>query len=421
MLRRTITTLLVFILAASARAAENKPGPLTPWQLRARSTAKPAGKDLERFRDHIYATFGRKAVENGTARPLVQDTLIVWTIAITQEQAQAGVVPKLVLNRGQRRAEMKPIGQGASVFILFADVPNFTEMLYEYDVSGKRTGAGLVQVEHYNPDPASLPQGNVPRGKVTKHTWKSKVFAGTVRNYYVYVPAQYDPKGAPACVMVFQDGSSYLGPVFRTTTTLDNLIYRQEIPPMIGIFIDPGTFPAKDGGPPVHNRSVEYDTLSDKYARFLRDEILPEVGKHYRLRSDAASRAICGISSGGICAFTVAWQMPDQFSKVLSHVGSFTNIRGGDVYPGLIRKTPRKPIRVFLQDGRRDLDNEHGSWPLANQQMAAALRFKGYDFRFVMDEGFHSGRYAGANMPGMLRWLWRDYKPTEMTKEQSGK
>ena len=157
---------------------------------------------------------------------------------------------------------------------------------------------------------------------------------------------------------------------------------------------------------------MEYDTLSDRYARFLETEILPEVGKEYRLRHDAGGRAIAGISSGGICAFTVAWERPDLFSKVLSHVGSFTNIRGGDVYPGKIRKTPRKPIRVFLQDGSGDLDNAHGSWPLANLQMDKALKFAGYDYKFVYGDGAHNGKHAGAILPDALRWLWRDWKDT---------
>jgi enterochelin esterase family protein len=156
--------------------------------------------------------------------------------------------------------------------------------------------------------------------------------------------------------------------------------------------------------------------LSDQYVHFLEKEILPLVGKEYKLRQDAAGRAICGISSGGICAFTAAWQRPDLFSKVLSHVGSFTNIRGGDVYPGVIRKTKRKPIRVFLQGGERDLDNEHGNWPLANKAMAAALKYKGYDYRFEFGHEGHNGKHGGAILPESLRWLWRETPdtPTEI-------
>jgi enterochelin esterase-like enzyme len=257
----------------------------------------------------------------------------------------------------------------------------------------------------------SQKQPDVPEGKVTKSTWKSTIFPGTVRDYWVYVPAQYDPK-EPACVMVFQDGGTYVNvgdkAQFKVPIVFDNLIHKKEMPVTVGIFINPGVVPGsgKDKKP-RNNRSFEYDTLSDQYARFLEKEILPEVGKSYNLRQDAAGRAIGGISSGGICAFTVAWERPDLFSKVLSHVGSFTNIRGGDVYPGLIRKTERKPIRVFLQDGSGDLNNLHGSWPLANQQMAAALKLMQYDYRFEYGDGGHNGKHGGAILPESLRWLWR--------------
>jgi len=252
----------------------------------------------------------------------------------------------------------------------------------------------------------------VPEGEVTKYSFdKSKVFPGTVRDYWVYVPKQYDGQ-APACVMVFQDGGGYQNEKgqFRVQVVLDNLIARKEVPVIVGIFINPGVVPpAKPDQKPRANRSFEYDTLSDQYARFLEKEILPEVGKTLNLRQDAAGRAICGISSGGICAFTVAWEKPDQFTKVLSHVGSFTNIRGGHNYEALIRKTkPAKPLKVFLQDGSNDLDNEHGNWPLANQQMYASLKFMKYDVKFVFGEGKHSGVHGGAILPESLEWLWSD-------------
>ena len=196
---------------------------------------------------------------------------------------------------------------------------------------------------------------------------------------------------------------------FRVPVIFDNLIHQKKIPLMVGIFINPGNVPASDPKEkPRSNRSFEYDTLSDQYAKFLEKEILPEVGKNLKLRQDAEGRGICGISSGGICAFTAAWERPDLFSKVLSHVGSFTNIRGGDVYPGLIRKSEKRPIRVFLQDGSNDLDNLHGSWPLANQSMAAALKSMGYDYQFVFGTGRHSGKHGGAIMPESLVWLWRE-------------
>ena len=252
-----------------------------------------------------------------------------------------------------------------------------------------------------------------PVGKVTRHSHKSVVFPGTERDYWVYVPAQYDGS-APAAVMVFQDGKWYVNEKgqFRATVVFDNLIHSGEMPITIGIFINPGVVPAaKEGAKARRNRSFEYDTLSDQYVRFLLEELIPAVAKDYKLTRDPKMRAIAGISSGGICAFTAAWERPDYFHKVVSHVGSFTNIRGGHVYPSIIRKTERKNIRVFLQDGANDLDNLHGNWPLANNQMAAALKFSKYDFGFVFGEGGHNGRHGGAILPDTLRWLWRDWKP----------
>ena len=275
------------------------------------------------------------------------------------------------------------------------------------------TRSVTAQEEPYKLGPDSQIQDNVPQGKVIEFEWRSEIFPGTVRRYWVYVPQQYTDE-TPAAVMVFQDGHAYVDPKgqFRATVVLDNLIAKGEIPIMIGIFIDPGhkkdELPERPGWRPTpENRSFEYDTLSDQYARFLLDEILPEVGKTYRLTDDPEQRAICGISSGGICAWTVAWYRPDAFRKVLSHVGSFTNIRGGHDYPARIRKQEKRPLRVFLQDGENDLDNEHGNWPLANQQMAVALKFRDYDYRFEYGVGGHNGLHGGAILPAALRWLWR--------------
>ena len=259
--------------------------------------------------------------------------------------------------------------------------------------------------------PDSMVKGEVPAGTVITHVWKdSKVFPGTIRVYSVYLPAGHDPK-KPAAVIVFQDGHNYVNPTgdHRVTVVLDNLIHTGDLPPMVAIFINPGHRGSELPKEPWkgNNRSLEYDTLSDAYARFLLEEILPEVGKSVALTNDPDQRAICGLSSGGICAWTVAWQRPDAFRKVISQIGSFTNIRGGDVYPGLIRKADRKPIRAFFQEGINDLDNQHGSWPLGNLQMQAALKFKGYDHRFVWGHDEHNGKHGGAILPDTLRWLWR--------------
>jgi enterochelin esterase family protein len=283
-------------------------------------------------------------------------------------------------------------------------------------------GLQCQAADDYKLGPDSFAQPGVPHGTLTKHTnFQSTVFTNTVRDWWVYVPAQYKAEKA-ACVMVFQDGGGYVGTngSYRVPTVFDNLIHKKEMPITIGIFINPGDRPhapdeperknreGRPAGP--SNRSVEYDSLGDLYARFLLQEILPAVAKEYNITRDPEGRAICGASSGGICAFTVAWERPGEFRKVLSSVGSFTNIRGGHVYPALIRKTERKPIRVFLQDGSNDLDNEFGNWPLANQQMAAALKFMNYDYKFEFGDGAHNGKHAGAILPDALRWLWRDYK-----------
>jgi enterochelin esterase family protein len=276
-----------------------------------------------------------------------------------------------------------------------------------------------VEVRYeYGPD--STRQEGVPKGEITEHVWKdSKVFPGTIRRYWIYAPAQYDRK-KDAALMVFQDGHAYVRErgEFRTPIVLDNLIHKGDMPVTIGLFVDPGHTtpdlpPKPNWEPKAQNRSFEYDTLSGDYADFIVSELLPEVRKKYRITDDPEGRAVGGISSGGICAFTAAWQRPDQFHKVLSHVGSFTNIRGGDAYPGIIRKDEKRPIRVFLQDGSNDLNNEHGNWWLGNLQMESALKFRDYDYKFVAGEGGHNGNHGGAILPESLRWLWRDYKLPE--------
>jgi len=264
--------------------------------------------------------------------------------------------------------------------------------------------------EDYPLGPDSQRQPGVPQGKVTQYTWTSKIFPGTVRDYWVYVPAQYVPE-KPACVMLFEDGKSYVNEDGRARIPIvfDNLIAKHDMPVTIAILIDPGVLKGAPGKMSRLNRSYEYDGLSDRYARFLLDEILPEVAKHYNLSTNPNDRAISGGSSGGICSFTVAWTHPEAFRRVLSFIGSFADLRGGDIYPALIRKTEPKPIRVFLQDGNHDLNNFAGDWWLANQAMASALAYAGYDFKFVTGDKDHDMIQGGAILPDALRWLWRDY------------
>ncbi len=264
--------------------------------------------------------------------------------------------------------------------------------------------------QKYEHGPDSQVQKNVPEGKISKHTWKSKIFEGTIREYFVYVPAKYN-KDVPTAIMVFQDGHAYVNKTgeYRVPVVFDNLMHKGELPQIIGIFINPGEKGEELPKMPwkANNRSVEYDTVSDTYVRFLETEMIPEVAKELNLSKDPNQRAICGGSSGGICAFTAAWERPDLFRKVLSHIGSFTNIRGGYVYQALIRKTEHKPLRVYLQDGDHDVDNQFGSWWLSNQEMAASLKFAGYDYQFVTGHGAHNGNHGGAVLPDAMRWLWR--------------
>jgi enterochelin esterase-like enzyme len=268
--------------------------------------------------------------------------------------------------------------------------------------------------EPYKPGPDAQRKEGVPKGTVTTFTWESKIYSNTKRNYYVYVPAQYDPNKKTA-LMIFQDGHAYLKEDgdFRTTIVYDNLIHRKELPVTICLFVDPGYW--SDAGPPDNffrsqNRSFEYDDLSDQYATFLMVELVPELKKKYNISDDPKMHGIAGLSSGAICAFTAAWTHPEYFHKVLSHIGSYTDIRGGDKYPSMIRKSAKKDIRVFLQDGNQDLSNMYGDWWLANLQMESALKFKGYDYKFVSGTGAHNGKHGGSILPESLKWLWSDTK-----------
>jgi gluconolactonase len=278
----------------------------------------------------------------------------------------------------------------------------------------------LPAADEYVLGPDSQPHPGVPKGKVTKYTFDhSRIFPGTSRAYWVYVPAQYDA-ARPACVMVFQDGAGFIGETgaWRAPVVFDNLIQQSAMPVTIGIFIDPGVRPADSPNQMArYNRSYEYDGLGDRYARFLIEEVLPEVGKQYKLSTDPNDRAIGGSSSGGIAAFTAAWERPDAFRRVLSFVGSFTNLRGGDVYTSLIRKMEPKPLRVFLQDGSNDQNIYSGWWYLANQEISKSLEYAGYDSKFAVGTEGHNSRHGAAILPEALRWLWRDYpKPIEAGK-----
>ena len=253
---------------------------------------------------------------------------------------------------------------------------------------------------------------SVPKGEVTKYTFdQSKIFPGTVRDYWVYVPKQYDP-AKPACVHVNQDGVQFDAPA-----VFDKLIQNKEMPVVIGVFVRPGVAKAtRDNALDRVNRSYEYDGLGDGYARFILDELLPEVekkttadGRPVRLSHDGNDRSIAGTSSGAIAAFTAAWERPDAFRRVFSGIGTFVGLRGGNVYPTLIRKFEPKPIRIFLQDGSADNNIYGGDWWMANQEMERSLVFAGYEVNHVWGDGPHSGKHATAIFPDVVRWLWKDW------------
>ncbi len=290
-------------------------------------------------------------------------------------------------------------------------------------IPSRSPAAEVDRFYHLGPD--SLPQEGVPKGRVVGPlTHASEVFPNTTRHYWVYVPAQYDPS-RPAALMVFQDGHAFVSTdgSYRIPNVFDNLIHRREMPVTLGVFINPGRTPdqkessAADWGDRINNRATEYNELGDTYARMICDELLPALRKDYNLSDNPDDRAIAGASSGAICAFTVAWHRPDQFRKVISIIGSFTNIRGGHQYPDIVRNAERKPIRIYLQDGMNDNRGRRRGggydpkwdWYAQNRLMLAALTEKGYDVNFCWGIGSHSNQHGGAIMPEMLRWLWRDH------------
>jgi enterochelin esterase family protein len=249
--------------------------------------------------------------------------------------------------------------------------------------------------------PDSSQQDGVPRGKVTAFDLAdSRVYPGSTRRVWVYVPSQHVPS-EPSGLVVFQDGGLYLDPdgEVRATVVLDNLIHRREIPPTVGVFVAPGE-PGR--------RNAEYDAFDDAYAALLVDEVIPQARAHARITDDPERSAICGGSSGGSCAFTVAWHRPDRFRSVISFLGSFAQIEGGNPYLDLIPSTLKKPLRIFLQAASRDLgwDEPEDNWYATNLRMAAALAERGYDLRLVVGDGGHSPNHGGVLLPDALRWIW---------------
>ena len=300
-------------------------------------------------------------------------------------------------------------------------------------VRGQSAAAGAGQPSpqtdinaYYQLGPDSLPHAGVPKGELRgPFVIPSQAYPGTQHTYWLHVPAQYDPE-SPASLMVFQDGQAFkdMNGSVRAPNVLDNLIYRREIPVMITVFINPGRTPEQpeptpsEWGDRTTNRPTEYNTLDDRYARVIVDELLPVLYKEYGISTDPDRHGIGGASSGAIAAFTVAWQRPDHFRKVLSIIGSFVNLRGGDAYPDIVRQAPKKPIRIYLQDGRNDnrgvgrggTYDPRRDWFLQNVRLMEALTDKGYDVNYTWGLNTHGQRMGGPMLPEMMRWLWRDHE-----------
>jgi sugar lactone lactonase YvrE/predicted esterase len=289
--------------------------------------------------------------------------------------------------------------------------------------------AALAGSADYPLGPDSQVQANVPHGTITKHVLPpGRLYPGTPHQYAVYVPAQYNA-AQPTPFMIFLDGSGFLSDKERAPTVFDNLIAKHELPPMIAIFIDPGVLPAlSDNAQNRYERVFEYDSISDRFSRFLLEELIPAVAKSYHLSPNPDDRGLCGVSTGAVGAFMAAWHRPDQFHRVLSFIGTYVAMKGADTLPALVRKTEPKPIRIFMQDGK----NDHvvpaepygtfyaGSWPINNQVMYEALEYAGYDAKLVMGEEAHNMKQGAAILPDALRWLWRGYPQGIVVHEPPG-
>jgi enterochelin esterase-like enzyme len=381
------------------------------------------------LRDAIAATFDAKDLKDGTA----------WAgrgsdfFFVTQAQSK----PQLIID-GAPGPPMQQLS-GYDIWYAATRIEQVGKLhSFHYIVNGSKFG-GKLDVPAFGA--LSYLQPGVPSGTLSdKITHVSKIYDGMKSEYWIYVPAQYKAD-SPAAVMVFQDGGGYIDRNGNNPTlnVIDNLIAQKRIPVMICIFIDPGDITDSPGTPTYdfvkaysdkwHRtlkdsmRSTLYDTVSDRYVRFLRDEVLAEAAARYNLRKDGYSRAISGLSSGGICAFNAAWQMPDQFARVISWIGSFSSIQwkedpanpdGGQDYPDKVLREPKRKIRVWLQDGSEDLDLRYGNWPLANLRMANALKAGEYDFHFSFGKGTHNSGHGAAEFPAEM--IWRDYDPGKTTQ-----
>jgi len=365
--------------------------------------AKKNGPGLEQaLRDTLNDVF----IERGAA-VIGQGGEFVW--AVTAEQPPLLQIDQL---------EPVPAHRAGALWFYQGPLKPATAHKFIWIVNGKPFG-GRNDLPVFTRD--SEPQPGVPEGKLTGPiVHESKIYPGMKSNYWYYVPAQWDG-ATPLAVQVWGDGQMYTKRMtpYRVLEALDNLTQQKKIPLMVSVFIQPGMIEQRA------MRSVEYDSVNDTYVRFLLEEILPEIGKSVKLRQDGYSRAMVGESSGGICAFNAAWFKPNEFTRVLSWIGSFAALQpsvtepmGGAAYPILVRREAKRNIRVWLQDGAEDQENPRaGSWPLANIAMANSLKLKGYDYHFSFGVGTHNQAQGSAELPESLIWLWRDYDPAKTSQE----
>ena len=387
-----------------------------------------AGAGDPKLQDAILSTFDGKKLAEGTAWLSHGPDFFFVTKAASK--------PDLVID-GTDSPAMQSVPNSDLWFSIAHIEPVGKLHSYHYVVNGNNFG-GSLDVPAFGPDSYLTP--GVPAGTLSpKIIHTSKIYDGMKSEYWLYVPAQYKPD-TQAALMVFQDGGGYIDRDGDrlSLNVIDNLIAEKKIPVMICVFINPGDITDFPGTPTYKfvkaysdkwertlkdsMRSTEYDTVSDRYVRFLRDEVLADVAAKYKIRKDAYSRAITGLSSGGICAFNAAWQMPDQFSRVISWIGSFESIQwkedpsvadGGQDYPEKVLHEAKRNIRVWLQDGSNDLDLRYGDWPLANLRLATALKLKDYDFHLSFGQGTHNSAHGAAEFPEAMTWLWRDYDPAK--------
>ena len=401
--RALLLSCLVLTTNVLAQAPKGKSAWVPPSMSELKSALHDPATSAKMLEQLVFKMFGKQNLAMGKAGAKVDGVTAAWAV-ISPSPA------RVVDGKGKVIGDMKQVNdEGLQVAV--ADMPNFTEFDYKIESGGSALLAGKARIEHYELPPEAKPQAGVPEGKQEKFEFaESKVFPGTKREVVVYIPAQYDA-AKPASLMVWQDGPRHADPNggLRATRVMDSLIAKGEMPVTIGVFIEPGRKLSQKPNDKAANRGFEYDSLGDAYSKLVIDEVLPQVKQRYNLTwSDKPEdHAIGGGSSGGICAFNTAWERPDQFQKVLSWVGSFVNLRGGHVFPALVREAERKPLRVYLLDGDNDLDNPFGNWPIANQNMAASLKFMGYDYRFDYGHCFHGSKGMSASLPDALRWLWR--------------